>query len=85
MRRILCLILALALVLSISVVAYAETVVYPEENEISETVIPGDSPQAEETCWYFRTTDDGLFQKRLWSLTYGRWLTDWITVGYVDP
>lgn len=85
MRRILCLILALALVLSISVVAYAETVVHPEENEVSETVIPGDSPQAEETCWYFRTTDDGLFQKRLWSLTYGRWLTDWITVGYVDP
>lgn len=85
MKRIVSLILAFALILTISVTAYAESVVQPEKTELSATVIPGDSPQAEETCWYFRTTDDGLFQKRLWSLTYGRWLTDWINIGYVNP
>ncbi|MBE6968193.1 MAG: hypothetical protein E7444_07140 [Ruminococcaceae bacterium] len=35
-------------------------------------------PRGEETRWYFREID-GVKQARLWSLTYGRWLTDWIT------
>jgi len=86
MKKIVSLILALIMILSISIAAYAETVDQPEENEIfAAAVIPGDSPQAEETGWYFRTTEDGRFQKRLWSYTYGIWLTDWITVGYVNP
>lgn len=36
-------------------------------------------PRIEETRWYFRTVD-GVKQMRLWSITYGKWLTDWITV-----
>lgn len=36
-------------------------------------------PRGEETRWYYRTVD-GVKQMRLWSITYGRWLTDWITV-----
>ena len=35
------------------------------------------SPCAEEVCWYFRELN-GKYQRRLWSITYGRWLTDWI-------
>lgn len=31
---------------------------------------------AEETEWYFRVVD-GRIQKRLWSLTWGKWLTEW--------
>ncbi|HCX62229.1 hypothetical protein [Sedimentibacter sp.] len=31
---------------------------------------------AEETQWYFRTVD-GRIQKRLWSITWGKWLTEW--------
>jgi len=31
---------------------------------------------AEETEWYFRYVD-GKLQKRLWSLTYAKWLTEW--------
>lgn len=34
-------------------------------------------PLWEETMWYTRIKD-GKLQKRLWSITYGRWLTDWI-------
>lgn len=35
------------------------------------------SPRAEETIWYTRTYN-GKAQKRLWSVTRGVWLTDWI-------
>jgi len=38
------------------------------------------TPRIDETGWFFRTYN-GLFQKRLWSYTEGKWLTDWITVG----
>lgn len=34
-------------------------------------------PRAEQTTWYFRTID-GKNQMRLWSITEGKWLTDWI-------
>ena len=86
MKKLASLVLALALIPSISVVAYADTTEQPEKGEISAAVVvPDSSPQAEETGWFFRTTNDGLLQKRLWSYTYGIWLTDWITVGYVDP
>lgn len=37
--------------------------------------------RAEQTTWVFRTTPDGKNQMRLWSITYGRWLTDWITIN----
>jgi len=32
--------------------------------------------QAEQTQWKYRVVD-GKPQKRLWSITYGKWLTDW--------
>lgn len=38
-------------------------------------------PKAEETRWYYREYN-GNIEKRLWSITYGKWLTDWI---YVCP
>lgn len=36
-------------------------------------------PQSEEVRWYYRDILGGK-QKRLWSLTYGYWITDWIWV-----
>lgn len=36
-------------------------------------------PLAEETTWYYRSVN-GKLQKRLWSRTYNKWLTDWIWV-----
>lgn len=37
-------------------------------------------PRAEETEWYYRI-NNGYYEKRLWSITYGKWLTDWIVLG----
>ena len=37
----------------------------------------GISTCAEEFCWYFRTRD-GVREMRLWSITKGRWVTDWV-------
>ncbi|MDR2953461.1 MAG: hypothetical protein LBV43_00065 [Prevotella sp.] len=35
----------------------------------------------EQTVWKYVVNDaTGVLLKRLWSLTYGKWLTDWITV-----
>ena len=37
------------------------------------------TPNAEETEWIYRKIiATGKYQKRLWSITYGVWLTDWI-------
>ena len=37
------------------------------------------TPMAEETVWYTRVYK-GQLQKRLWSITEEKWLTDWINV-----
>ena len=47
---------------------------YSSENQIS--------PRIDETGWYYRVVD-GVAQKRLWSYTEGKWLTDWIVIGTV--
>ncbi len=36
-------------------------------------------PQAEQVSWYYRDVPGGK-QKRLWSHTYGHWITAWIWV-----
>lgn len=43
-----------------------------EPNKIEEI-----KPYAEESKWYYRDVRNGK-QKRLWSRTYGYWITDWI-------
>lgn len=35
------------------------------------------SPCINETQWYYRY-NNGVLEKRLWSITEKRWLTDWI-------
>lgn len=39
------------------------------------------TPQAEVTEWVLRYNENGVLQKRLWSRTYAKWLTDWIDVN----
>lgn len=41
------------------------------------------SPTSEETVWYTRIYN-GILQRRLWSLTYQKWLTEWEDVGFVE-
>ena len=43
--------------------------------------IPGAVVYTEQTAWYYRMSASGRLEKRLWSLTYERWLTDWMPVG----
>lgn len=37
----------------------------------------GISTQAETYRWYFRM-NNGVKEMRLWSITYQRWVTDWV-------
>lgn len=41
--------------------------------------------QSEEVCWCYEV-HNGVLEMRLWSLTYGKWLTGWIPVpdGWFD-
>ncbi len=48
----------------------------PQESTSKVNII---SPKAEEVVWYFRYVAGGK-QKRLWSRTYGYWITDWIWI-----
>lgn len=66
------------LFLSILVLTNIPNNVYAISQEsISEVNII--APQAEEVIWYYRMVD-GREQMRLWSRTYGYWITDWIWV-----
>ncbi len=54
-----------------------------KENVYAAEFVPGDYmqnevivPFKEETQWYYRVVD-GRLQRRLWSNTYNKWLTDW--------
>lgn len=47
----------------------------PTSGESQATV----EPRTDEVVWYTRTYN-GKLQKRLWSITYQVWLTDWIDV-----
>lgn len=68
----------------ISLLTTAPTILAAETTAAVNTAFSENqvSPLAEETGWYYRVVD-GVAQKRLWSYTEGKWLTDWITIGYV--
>ena len=53
-------------------VAEADSSVSAKETSIVE-------PLVEQTAWVWRI-NNGYYEKRLWSNTYGKWLTDWIVV-----
>lgn len=81
MKRIFSFFLALLLLSSLSVVAVADVSFEGTSPSITESALHTDEPtRQEETVWYFRTYE-GMWQMRLWSITYERWLTDWIDIG----
>lgn len=67
-------VLALCLIGSVSAADHQ-----PIGSVSTEKAVTVVAPRAEETEWYFRIFN-GQNQKRLWSITYGKWLTDWINV-----
>lgn len=81
MKRVLSLLLAFMIALSASAPAFADELKAPDGSDVEIIAVkPGESTRAEETAWFYRV-HNGMLQTRLWSLTYGRWLTDWIDVG----
>ena len=44
-----------------------------------EVALQNDVTKAEVTKWYYRNID-GVKEKRLWSITYGYWKTEWMPV-----
>ncbi len=63
--------IAIATVLPATHAADVESVPIPEAAEAQVTL------RVEETTWYYRQYN-GKLQKRLWSNTENKWLTDWI-------
>jgi hypothetical protein len=78
MKRIVCLLLVICFVFSLTVVAFADS--YSDPDTLDEVVINDGGGRPEETEWVFRCWN-GLLQMRLWSITYGYWLTEWETIG----
>lgn len=58
--------------MAMDVTAYAEP-----ENVIEYSVEGEEQSREEEFMWFYRM-HNGVPQKRLWSITYGYWATDWI-------
>ncbi len=77
MKRFLATISIFLLCTLFSPVAYAETIEMEEMPTSSSEVAV---PFAEQREWVWRI-NNGYYEKRLWSHTYGKWLTDWIIVG----
>lgn len=72
MKKLASILLALTLCLAMSIPAFA--VAQKAAPQKSATEIEA---RAEVTQWRYRVYN-GQNQKRLWSITYERWLTDWM-------
>ena len=74
-KRIITIIVLLVLLTSLLPLSVNAADLQRKETEIVEEEIQ----RAEQTEWYYRI-NNGVLEKRLWSITYLRWLTDWIPV-----
>ena len=74
-KRIVTIIVLLILLTSLLPLSVNAAALQSKETElVAEEIL-----RAEQTEWYYRI-NNGVLEKRLWSITYGRWLTDWIPV-----
>ncbi len=75
MKKIVVTFLSMLIVVTINVtpMAIAESRHHFEAANATTSI----QPRVEETEWIYRTYN-GKKQKRLWSITHGYWLTDWI-------
>lgn len=77
MKKLISLLLAVILCLSLSVTAFADYTAPACDEDSGDSV---SVQRAEQTEWVYRIYN-GNIEKRLWSNTYAKWLTDWIYVG----
>lgn len=82
MKRVICLLLASIIFFTVSVPVFADYTAY-NDYQITTSESDGNT-RAEETTWVI-WKHDGIVERRLWSITYGIWLTDWEIIGYYDP
>lgn len=59
-------------IFSFSSIAYADADIESADIEDSAEI----GTRAEATTWYYRI-NNGIRERRLWSVTYLQWLTDW--------
>lgn len=72
-KKYLCALAMIVMVMSSGVAVHADSV-QPEITNIESSA----SQRKEETEWAFRRNPDtGVLEKRLWSITYGVWRTEW--------
>lgn len=76
MKRILC-ILVICISFVFPVTAFAD---YTVPYDATPVKVSYAQPLAEQTKWYTRI-HNGNLEMRLWSITYNKWLTDWIIIG----
>lgn len=62
---------SLALMCAFTLLAAPARAYAPPEND------SGISIQSETVRWYYRM-NNGVLEMRLWSITYQKWLTDWV-------
>ncbi len=74
MKKFVVWLLVLIMAFAINVVPALAATDATSSNVSAQTEI---NPRAEETVWVVRVVD-GKRQRRLWSITYGEWLTDWM-------
>ncbi len=77
MKKLITLLLTVLLLCSAVPLAYAEEAAEQPAPAVTDSGEAGIMPLAEETKWYY-TTINGIYYKRLWSITYGKWLTEWM-------
>lgn len=80
MKKLVSTILALTLCFSLPAAAFADN---SSQRVGTTATYSAVSPLADETVWKYRM-NNGVLEKRLWSNTYNKWLTDWIVVEPVD-
>lgn len=71
------LLFALATMLTLNVITVSSFAASPHASPADSEIA---TPRAEDAEWVFRYNEKGIFQKRLWSRTEAKWLTDWMDV-----
>lgn len=73
-KNCLCVTAMLLMLMSSGIAVHAD-IIRPNDTVLESSTI---SPRKDETEWAFRINPDtGVLEKRLWSITYGVWRTEW--------
>lgn len=73
--------IALGLLVAAQLLTAPSVAINMDSYEVPESVIyygEEEGPTRQEQFQWFYRIYNGHQQKRLWSITYGRWVTDWI-------